>query len=153
LLLLLAVLLAAAPTLSANAQRRPQLAERGFPAGLAEARLLKEKAQEIGVGEETLKKLEALVADMRAKEHAARERLGEAIKKVDALLDEGRPDEQALLEASAAASNVSRETRVLRLKGSLKVRALLTPEQLGKFMEIRKKAMSARRGRGQRPRG
>jgi Spy/CpxP family protein refolding chaperone len=151
--LVAAALLVASLVLPAHAQRRPQQAARGFPAGLAEVRLVKEKAEQIGVDEETLKKLDALSKETRAKEQELRARILEATQKVSKLLDENLPDEKAVLEASAEASGISRETRVLRLQCSLKLRALLTKEQLDKFMEIRKKAMSARRARGQRPRG
>jgi len=152
--LLVVALLVAGPFLAAQAQQAgPRQAERGFPPGLAEARLVKEKAEDLGVKEETLKKLEKLVEETRAKDKELRARLLEATKKVDKLLDQGRPEEKALLEASAAASQISRETRLLKLQCSLKVRALLTDEQLVEFLEIRKKAMSARRKRGRRPRG
>ena len=157
LLLVAALALVAALGFPAQAQRRVADRAGGFPAGLAEARLIKEKAKEIGVNEETLTKLDALTTETRAKESELRARVLEATKKVQALLDKNRPDEKAVLDLSAAASRISRETRVLRLQCSLKARALLTDEQLGKFMEIRRKTMSARqksrKNRGRRPRG
>jgi Spy/CpxP family protein refolding chaperone len=125
---------------------------RSFPPGLAEARLIKERAEEIGVGEETLEKLEKLVAETREQEDALRQRTIEAENQVRDLLDESIPEEKALLEAAAGGSEVARETRRLRLQTSLRARALLTKEQLEKFMELRKKAFAKRRKQGRRPR-
>ena len=131
----------------AGTQRR-----RSFPPGLAEARLIKERAEEIGVDEETLEKLEKLVAETREQEDALRLRTIEAENQVRALLDESIPEEKALLEAAAGGSDVARETRRLRLQTSLRARALLTKEQLEKFMELREKAFAKRRKQGRRPR-
>ena len=153
MMLVFAAAFAASIVLPAHAQPALNPRANAFPAGLAEARLVKEKAKELGVSEDTLAKVDALSKETRAQEEELRTRLREATQKVRKLLDENRPDEKALLETSALASKISRETRLLRLQCSLKVRALLSDEQLGKFMEIRKKAMSTRRARGRRPRG
>jgi Spy/CpxP family protein refolding chaperone len=149
--LLIVAFLVAAPLVAAYAQPGPNRGPRGFPAGLAEVRLIKEKSAEIGVNEETLKKLDELTKETRTKDEALRAELLEATKKTDTLLDTGRPAEKALLETSAAASQISREIRMLRLKCSVKVRALLTDEQLEKFMDIRMKARAGRRKPGKRP--
>jgi Spy/CpxP family protein refolding chaperone len=135
-----------APASNARA-RRPS-----FPPGLAEARLIRERAEVIGAGEETLEKLEKLVAEIRAKEEELRNRTVETENQVRTLLDENLPDEKALLAAGGVGSEVARETRRLRLQTSLRVRALLTKEQLVKFMELREKAFSKRRRTGGRPR-
>ncbi len=151
--LVAATLLIASLALPAFAQGRPrQQRDAGFPPGLAEARLVKEKAQELGVGEEELKKIEELGKKYREDEELQRAQVLEATQKVSKLLEQGRPDEKAVLAATAIASELSRKTRQLRLQLTLEIRALLTDEQLAKFMVIRKKAMAARRARGQRPR-
>jgi Spy/CpxP family protein refolding chaperone len=139
---------------SAFAQGRQQGRQRvtGFPPGLAEARLIKETSKEIGVGEETLKKLEKLVAEIRAEEEKFQAKTREARSKVQALLDQSRPDEPELLAAVGAVSAATLKAREHGAKASLRIRALLTKEQLGKFMEMRKKAMERRR-RGGRARG
>jgi Spy/CpxP family protein refolding chaperone len=123
----------------------------GFPPGLAEARLIREMPEEIGVGEETLAKLDKLVAEIRAEDEALQARTVEARNKVQALLDQARPAEKELMAAVGAASGVARQTREHKVKASLRIRALLTDEQLGKFMEIRAKAVGKRR-KGGRPR-
>ncbi|MCH7708820.1 MAG: periplasmic heavy metal sensor [Myxococcales bacterium] len=149
----IAGVLALVASLSGSAfAQRPNVSP-GFPPGLAEARLIREMPEEIGVGEETLKKLEKLVAEVKAKEKELKAKLVEARNAVEALLDQNRPDEKKLTEAVGAASAVMRQTRELYVKSSIRIRALLTDEQLEKFMEIRKKAMKRRqiRGKGGRP--
>jgi Spy/CpxP family protein refolding chaperone len=117
----------------------------GFPPGLAEARLIREMPEEIGVSKETLEKLEKLVTEVRAEEEEIHRRTTEARAKVQALLDQPRPSEKELVAAVGAASVVAREGRELKVKTSLRIRAFLTDEQLEKFMEIRSKAMARRR--------
>jgi hypothetical protein len=171
LLVLVAVLLVPLFVLPASAQKQEQEPEQkqeqnqeqeqeqqqkkkqrslSFPPGLAEARLVKEMAKEIGVGEETLEKLEALVTETRAKDQELAAQLKEENNKVLVLLREGRPNEKAVLETSALGAKVFQDIRVLKLQVTLKVRALLNEEQLAKFMEIREKAASGRGGRRKR---
>jgi Spy/CpxP family protein refolding chaperone len=147
----IAAALALVASLAASADAQPRNRRPSFPAGLAEARLVKERAEAIGVGEETLEKLEKLVAETREKEEALRARTVEAENQVRTLLDENLPEEKALLKAGEVGSDVARETRQLRLQTSLRVRALLTKEQLEKFMELRKNAIGKRRRTGGRP--
>ncbi len=134
---------------SAFAQERGRV--HGFPPGLAEARLIKEMPKEIGVGEETLEKLEKLVAEIRAKDEELLDKIVEVRSAVAALLDQSRPNEKELIAAVGVAAGVGRQLREGRVKASLRIRALLSEEQLKKFMEIRKNAVGKRRRRG-RPR-
>ena len=124
----------------------------GFPPGLAEARLIREMPEEIGVSKETLEKLEKLVAEIRATDQELQAKVVEARNKTAALLNQSQPDKKELMAAVGAASGVARQTRELRVMASLRIRALLTKEQLEKFMEIRKKAIEQRRKRGGKPR-
>ncbi len=134
---------------SAFAQGRPTLP--GFPPGLAEARLIRQNPEEIGVGEETLAKLEKLVAEIEAKNEELQGKTAEARKALQALLDQSRPDEKELVAAVGAAQAVARQTREHVVRSTLRIRALLTEEQLEKFMEVRKNAFTKRLGSG-RPR-
>jgi Spy/CpxP family protein refolding chaperone len=150
--LLIAGVLALVASLSGSAfAQRPGVGP-GFPPGLAEARLIRERPEEIGVGEETLKELEKLVAEIKAKEKELKAKLVEARNAVDPLLDQNRPDEKKLTAAVGATSAVMRQTRELVVQSSVRIRALLTDEQLEKFMELRKKAMKKRQSTGRRPR-
>ncbi len=135
---------------SAFAQGRPRFAPLpGFPPGLAEAKLIRQNPEEIGVGEETLEKLEKLVAEIRAEDDELAGKVVEARMKTEALLDQSRPDEKELIAAVGAAQAVARQTREHVVRSTLRIRALLTKEQLEKFMEVRKNAFTKRRGRGQ----
>ena len=142
----------AGPTFAEERPTRPGWAPLpGFPPGLAEARLIRTNPEEIGVGEETLEKLEKLVAEIRAKDEEFQAKTVEARKAVQALLDQSRPDEKELFAAVGAAQDVARQTREHVTRSTLRIRALLTKEQLEKFMEVRKNAFEKRRGGG-RPR-
>lgn len=121
-----------------------------FPPGLAEARLIKEMPDKVGVGKETLEKLEKLVTEVKAKEAELQTETVEARNVVAGLLEKARPDEKEVMAAVAAASAVAREARELKVKTSLRIRALLTDEQLEKMMALRKTAMEKRR-KGGRP--
>ncbi len=139
---------------SAFAQERPTQGHQplpGFPPGLAEARLIRQNPEEIGVGEEALAKLEKLVAEIRAKDEELQGKSVEARKAVQALLDQSQPDEKELIAAVGAAQAVARQTREHVVGSTLRIRALLTKEQLEKFMEVRKNAFTKRLGSG-RPR-
>jgi Spy/CpxP family protein refolding chaperone len=148
----IAAALALVTSLAASAYAQPRKRHPSFPPGLAEARLIKERADVIGVDEKTLEKLEKLVAEITEKEEKLRSETVKSENQVRALLDESMPDEKTLLEAAGVGSDVGRETRRLRLQTSLRVRALLTEEQLEKFMELRKKAIGSRRKPTGRPR-
>jgi len=126
-------------------------AQRGFPPGMAEVRLVQERPEEIGVDQEILTKLDSMAKEFRAEESRLSEEMRKTTAKVSKLLEEGRPNDKAILEASKAASAVGREIRTNRLQLTLNVRALLTDEQLEKFMALRKKAMESNKRRG-RPR-
>ncbi len=143
--------LALVASLSGSAFAQERGRSPGFPPGLAEARLIKEMPKEMGVGEETLKKLEKLVTEIRAKDEELLDKIVEVRSGVAALLDQSRPDEKELIAAVSVAAGVGRQLREGRVRASLRIRALLNKEQLEKFMEIRKNAVGKRR-RGGRPR-
>jgi hypothetical protein len=60
------------------------------------------------------------------------------------LLAQSRPTEKELMAASGKAGEVAAKSRELKVKSVVSMRALLTDEQLAKFMEIRQKAASRR---------
>jgi uncharacterized protein YeaO (DUF488 family) len=135
----------------ARRQRRPgPRPGRGFPPGLAEMRLVKQSSAEIGVSQEIVTKLDAMEKEFREEESRFKEEMGKATAKVAELLNVGRLDEKAVLQAATDASEVGRKTRLHKIRLSLDLRALLTDEQLVKFMELRTKAMQSRKqGRAQ----
>ncbi len=147
----IAGVLALIASLSGSALAQSPKRDPSFPPGLAEARLIKEMPEEIGVDEKTLEKLEKLVEEIKAKDEELTDKTREGRKAVQALLGQGRPDEKELMKVVGANAVWLRQTRELRIRASLRIRALLSDEQLEKFMEVRKRAMTPRRRRRGRP--
>ena len=121
-----------------------------FPPGRPEARLIEREAEKLGVDEETAAAVKKLADESREEEAKALEVTKNAWTRMRELLDQELPDEAALLEQAALISRASSEAQKRRLLLSLRVRALLTPEQRTKFMELRKTARPPRPG-GARP--
>ncbi len=140
----IAGVLALVASLSGSAFAQERERSPTFPAGLAEARLIREMHEEIGVDEKTLEKLEKLVEEIRSEEAALKGKVVEAHARTSALLDESMPDEKELMAAVGAASARARETREHRVMASLRIRALLTEGQLVLFMDVRKRTITKR---------
>ena len=151
LLFLAITVLVTSLVVPASAQRRPRVKPE-FPPGLTEARLVKQHAEALDLGEEVLTKLEAIVADVEPQEKELQEKAAKARNDLRTLLDQPLPSEKALFEAAGAVVEVGLQTRKLKLRCSLRVRALLTKEQRTKFMKLREDALAGRlkRGRPQR---
>jgi len=135
----LSLVLLAAPALS---QRR---GSRGsVPGGFAEGRLMKKHAKEIGLSEETLKKIDAAIEAGTAEETKLRDESTAAIDEMHKLLEESRPSQKELLAAAAKVGEIATKSRNLKVKSVVEMRALLTDEELAKFMEIRRKVAARR---------
>lgn len=105
---------------------------------------MKRKAKELGLSEETLAKIDAVLAEGTAEEEKIREESGAALEKLYAALAQNLPNEKELMSASDKVGEIAARSRTLRMKSVIQVRSLLTPEELEKFMAMRK-AASARR--------
>ena len=146
-LLISTILALVSPSIAAQAQQRGR---QSLPWGLAEARLMQEKAEVLELSEETLAALEAVVAEVKPEDEKLIEARQAAFVKLDALLAEDLPDEKAVMQASDALGAAAKQSRELKLRCSLKVRSLLTSEQLSKFMEIRAKVQVSQQRRRRR---
>ena len=80
-----------------------------------------------------------------AEEAKLRKQSMTAIGELNEILAQNLPSEKELMAASDKVGELATKSRVLKMKSVIEVRSLLTPEQLEKFMEIRKKATAARR--------
>ena len=136
---LMGIALLAAPAL---AQQRGGRAS--TPGGFAEARLMKKKATELGLSEDTVTKIDAAVEAGKAEEAKIREQSKAAIVALNETLAQNRPNEKELLAASDKVGEVASKSRVLKMKSVIEMRSLLTDEQLEKFMEFRGKATARR---------
>jgi Spy/CpxP family protein refolding chaperone len=128
-----------------------QPAPGSFPAGRPEARLIERNAEELGLDAETVAAVKKLADESREEEKKVLEATGEAWTRMRELLDQELPDEAALLEQAALISRASGEAQKRRVLLTLRVRALLTPEQRAKFMELRKTARPPRPGGPRQP--
>jgi Spy/CpxP family protein refolding chaperone len=112
--------------------------------GLAEGRLMKSRASEIGLSEEDVTKIDAAIEAIKAEEEKLREPNKVAFDELVEVLAKNLPSEKELMAASDKVAEVASKSRVLKMKSVIQIRSLLTPEQLEKFMEIRKR-FNARR--------
>jgi len=136
---LMGIALLAAPTL---AQQRGGRAN--TPGGFAEGRLMKKKAKEIGLSEETIKKIDAAIEAGKAEEAKLREESLAAIEALNQVLDQSLPKEKELMAASDKVGKAASKSRELKMKSVIEMRSLLSPEELEKFMEFRKQATTRR---------
>ncbi len=114
------------------------------PGGLAEGRLMKNRAKEIGLSEETVAKIEAAIEAGKAEEAKHREENAAAVEALNKILSQNRPNEKELMAAAKKVGESAAKSRELKMRTIIEMRSLLTDEQLEKFMEIRGKATSRR---------
>ncbi len=114
------------------------------PGGPAEGRLMTKKAEEIGLSEETVAKIEAAIEAGKAEEAKLREENKDALDKLSEVLLKNLPSEKELMAASDKVGEFASKSRAYKMKSVIAMRSLLTPEQLEKFMELRKKATTRR---------
>ena len=112
--------------------------------GLAEGRLMKNRASEIGLSEEDVAKIDAAIEAVKAEEEKLREPSKAAFDKLKEVLAKNLPSEKELMAATDKVGETASKSRALKMKSVIQIRSLLTPEQLEKFMEIRKKATARR---------
>jgi Spy/CpxP family protein refolding chaperone len=135
----MSIALLASTAMAQQRARRPST-----PGGYAEGRLMKKKAAELGLSEETVAKINAAIETGDAKEAKLREQGRTAIGELNEILAKNLPSEKELMAASDKVGENATKSRVLKMKSVLEIRSLLAPEQLEKFMEIRKKATTRR---------
>ncbi len=114
------------------------------PGGFAEGRLMKKKATEIGLSEEDVAKIDAVIETGKAEEKTIREESMAAIAELNEILAKNLPSEKELMAAAKKVGANASKSRALKMKSVVAMRSLLTPEQLEKFMEFRKKAAARR---------
>ena len=130
------------PAAQAAAERAQQMRPRTpFPAGLADGRLIRqmdERGEKLDLDEKTRAALDAAMEELRSVENAHLEKTQVAFQKLSDLLNEGLPDETAVIEAAKSVGDLGTEIQKIRVEATLKFRSLLTPDQLKAYMELRK---------------
>jgi Spy/CpxP family protein refolding chaperone len=114
------------------------------PGGFAEGRLMKKKATEIGLSEETVAKIDAVIKAGKAEEVKLREENMAAIGELNEVLAQNLPSEKELMAAANKVGENAAKSRALKMKSVIEMRSLLTSEQLEKFMAFRKQATGRR---------
>jgi Spy/CpxP family protein refolding chaperone len=114
------------------------------PGGGAEGRMMKKKAKDIGLSEETIAKIDAAIEANKAAEKKLREENRDALTKLNEVLSKNLPSEKELMAAADKVGELASKSREQKMKSVLEVRSLLTAEQLEKFMEFRNKATARR---------
>ena len=144
-LVLLAVTAAAGP-----AAAQPAAAPRGgrggpsvlVQVGVGEARLIESNATGLGVAAETVEAVKQVASEGRATFDKRRAEISEVQQRLDALLKEDLPDEEALLRETRLLAQAWAAALEGRMRTSLEIRKLLTADQRKKLTALR----NARRG-------
>jgi Spy/CpxP family protein refolding chaperone len=110
------------------------------PGGGAEGRMMKKKAEEIGLSEETIAKIDAAIEANKDVEAKLREENKAAVTKLNEILAKNLPSEKEVMAAADKVGDLASKSRAQKMKSVLEVRSFLTAEQLEKFMEFRNKA-------------
>jgi Spy/CpxP family protein refolding chaperone len=140
---LMSVALLASTAMAQQRARRPNTQPNTL-GGLTEGRIMKNRASEIGLSEEDVAKIDAAMKAVKAEEEKLRGQSRAAFEKLNEVLAQNLPSEKELMAAANKVEENTSKSRVLKMKSVLQMRSLLTPEQLEKFMEIRKKATARR---------
>jgi Spy/CpxP family protein refolding chaperone len=115
-------------------------------AGTAEARWLERHASELGIDEKTLAEVRKIGEEARDAARRRQEELRAEGKRLSEKLAEEMPNAAALAKQAEAAGRVWTEALQERLRASVKLRELLTPEQRKQAAELRRKQPPGRRG-------
>jgi len=130
------------------AAQRPRLG-RAFPPGLPEVRLATSNADQLELSDETLAALAALITEVQPEEERLRALTIEVHSALGKLMGTERPAKAELVRVAEDIAGAARKTVTLRMQTSLRVRELLTDEQLTRFIQLREDAFNKRGGRRQ----
>jgi Spy/CpxP family protein refolding chaperone len=129
--------LLAASSIAAGAHAQARQSRLNTPGGIAEGRLMKQHASELGLSEEVIAKIDASIEADTAEEKKLRELSVAALEDLNKVLAQKMPSEKDLMAASDKVGEIASKSRELKMKSVIRVRSLLTPEQLDKFIELR----------------
>ena len=119
-----------------------------LPPGLFEVLLVEQAASRLELDDETLAAVRALIEAVTAEENALSEKIRKQRGELRDLLEEPLPDEAELRPIAESLSVLNAEAQWLQLQTSMRVRALLSPDQRVQLIELRKTAKIGQRQRG-----
>jgi Spy/CpxP family protein refolding chaperone len=99
---------------------------------------VQENAERLGLGEETRQAIQAIVDDSHARAAALHDEHREARHALKDLLSQDAPDEAAVMAQAEELGRTETALSKHRLATMLRIRALLSPEQRGQLLEIRR---------------
>jgi Spy/CpxP family protein refolding chaperone len=127
---------------TAMAQQRSRRSS--TPGGFAEGRLMKKNAEDLGLSDEIIAKIDAAIEAGNVEETKFREQGKTAVSELNEVLAKNLPSKKELMAASDKVGENIVKSRTLKMNSVLEMRSLLTPEQLEKFMKLRQKATARR---------
>jgi Spy/CpxP family protein refolding chaperone len=123
------------------------LAQRPGPArgpgpgpGPQPGRFVERHAERLGLDEETQAALQEIVDEARKRGEELEIELRDAHEQMRDLLSQEEPDESAVMRQAEAIGELELEERKNRLRATLRIRALLTPEQREELIRIREES-------------
>jgi Spy/CpxP family protein refolding chaperone len=115
----------------------------GGGAGMGEARWLERHASDLGLDEKTVTAVRAIAEEARGSASKRMEELRTEGRKLSQMLGEELPDEAALAKQADAVGRVWTQGLEERVRTTVKLRKLLTPEQRKKAAELRRPRSAA----------
>ncbi len=109
----------------------------GPPPGRGPDRFIQEHASQLGLDEETVEAIEAIVDESREQAREVRGGLRDLHREMRDLLSQDTPDEAAVMEQAEAIGQAEVELHKHRLGALLEIRGLLTEEQRAELAGIR----------------
>ncbi len=97
---------------------------------------LEQLVEALNLDPETLAKVTQIIAASKAEHRELRRKLWEASKHMRTLLGQENPDGTAVMAQAEVIGALKTESQKLRLRTMLQVRALLTPEQRMRLLEM-----------------
>jgi len=111
----------------------------GYPTGFIERH-----AERLGLSDETVKQIRAVVEKSRGENERIRKQVDEAQKELRKLLAQDLPEEKAVMAQADKITRLVGEQRKNQLRSAIKVRSMLTPQQRAELDKLRKEQQPPR---------
>jgi Spy/CpxP family protein refolding chaperone len=106
---------------------------------------LEQLVESLGLDEKSMAEVKKILDASKAKRQELFAKMHEAHERMRSLLEQGQPDETAVMAQADTIGALETEGRKQRLHTMLQVRALLTPEQQAKLLEKLREQRHGRR--------
>jgi Spy/CpxP family protein refolding chaperone len=106
--------------------------------GMDEGGFIQENAERLGLSDETRAAIETILADSHTRAATLHDEHREARRALKDLLSQDAPDESTVMARADEIGRIETALSKHRLATLLRIRALLSPEQRGQLLEIRR---------------